>query len=111
VSAYPIGKDCPQCRSTEYTTCRPEGFVAFVKDRVCKSCNTRYTPPTPPWAGVAFILIGLPLAGLGAISVIMRLRSVNPLEVPAMACEGFLGFIGLVAIGQGIRVLIRPKKV
>jgi len=39
------------------------------------------------------------------------LVSGNPLGLPAMACEGFLGFLGVLAIVQGIRALVRPGKV
>ena len=90
---------------------RSEEFVAFASDRVCKSCDTRNTPPTPAWAGVVFILVGLPLAALGAFAIVNRLASGNPLGLPAMACEGFLGFLGLLAIGRGVRAIFRPGKV
>jgi hypothetical protein len=70
-----------------------------------------YTPPTPVWAGVVFILAGLPLMIVGFGAVILGLASGNVLRVPGMACEGFLGFLGLLAIIQGIRTLARPGKV
>lgn len=89
---------------------RPERLVAFAHDRVCNSCNTRYTPPTPGWAGIVFILIGLPLAGFGVFAVIARVASGNPLGIPAMAVEALLAFAGLLATVQGIRALIRPGR-
>jgi len=74
---------------------------------VCKPCGTRYTPPTLAWAAVLFILIGLPLAAFGAYAVVTRLVSGNLLGLPAMAGEGNLGFLGLSAIVQGARTLVR----
>ena len=47
MTEYPISATCPQCGGTEYTCRKPERLVAFVSDRVCRACNTRYTPPTP----------------------------------------------------------------
>jgi hypothetical protein len=110
VSDYPTSTVCPQCGSTEYTTRRAEKFVSFVNDRVCQSCNTRYSPPTPRWAGVVFIFIGLVLGIAGIYSIILRIQSGNPLGFPAMLIEGFLGFIGLIAIGVGIKTIVSKKK-
>jgi len=111
VSKYPISQVCPKCGGGEYTKQRSEEFVAFTSDRVCGACGTRYTPPTPAWAGVVFILIGLPLAAFGGFAIIFRIGSGNVLGLPAMACEGFLGFLGLLALGQGARALMRPGQV
>lgn len=111
MSKYPVSGLCPKCGSGEYTKRRAEEFVAFTSDRVCKACESRYTPLTPAWAGVVFILIGLLLAAFGGFAVVNHLASRNPLGLPAMACEGFLGFLGLLAIGLGIRVLMNPGKV
>ena len=111
MSKYPISQACPQCGNAEYQTTRAEEFVAFANDRICRACNARYTPPTPAWAAIVFVVVGLLLAGFGGLSLIIHLNSVNPIGIPAMACEGFLGFLGLLAIGQGFRALIRPGKV
>src|SRR5262245_21645232 len=86
-SGLPVSEACPACGGTQYRRVRPTTWVAFASDRVCSACNTRYTPPTPVWAGVLFIVAGLLLAGFGAFSIIIRLASGNPLELPAMACE------------------------
>lgn len=86
--------------------------MAYKWDRVCKECGTRYTPPTPVWAGWVFIFAGLPLAGFGCLSVLMRLVAGGDiLGIPAMACEGFLGVIGCLAIYHGIRALSKPGNV
>ncbi len=58
MSKYPISSVCPDCGGGEYKKWQSEEFVAFTLDRVCKACGTRYTPPTPAWAAVLFILIG-----------------------------------------------------
>lgn len=107
---YPISRVCPNCGHAEYKSRRPERFVAFTWDRVCKACETRYTPPTPIWAAVIFLLIGFLLAGFGFFSVLIRIIRGNVLGIPAMACEGFLGVFGILAIVQGLRAFIRPGK-
>jgi hypothetical protein len=123
-TTYPVSKLCPHCGGAEYTTGPPAGFIAFVKDRICKSCHTRYTPPTPFWAAVVFILIGLPLAALMLASIIISVIRIvllainNPLRlngglagasILGFACEGFFAFIGVLAIAHGIRALRRTK--
>jgi hypothetical protein len=107
----PVAKVCPKCGGEKYTRVRPSGWVAFTWDRACKQCNTRYTPPTPMWAGWVFILAGLPLAGLGVVSILLRIAQGNVLGLPAMVCEGFLALLGCLAIFHGIRALSNPGKV
>jgi hypothetical protein len=82
---YRVGEVCPACQSPGYRQVRPDRWIAFRWDRVCKSCNTRYTPPTPPWAGGGFLVAGLPLAAFGLFGVIGSLVQGNPLPI---ACEG-----------------------
>ena len=94
---------CPACGEKGYKGVRPEKFIAFSWDRVCKSCGIRYTPPTPIWAAIVFIFAGVLLAGFGAVSIVIRLASVDSCGIPAMACEGFLGLLGVLAIIHGIR--------
>lgn len=108
---FPVSVACPKCGSGEFKVVKPEAFVAFRWDRVCKACGTRYTPPTPRWAGVVFVLVGLLLATFGAFAVVTGLLRGNPLSIPAMTCEGFLGVIGLLAIGHGVRTLVKPGQV
>jgi hypothetical protein len=106
---YPVSKVCPQCGHTEFRQTRPESWVAFGWDRICKSCNTRYTPPTPVWAGVVFILAGLPLAGMGLLTLIGITLS-GPVGLPNLLCWGPLGLAGLLSIIHGIRSLANPGK-
>jgi hypothetical protein len=106
-----VSKFCPGCSADRYKQVKPKKFVAFTKDRVCLECGTRYTPPTPWWGAIVFLLAGLLLSGFGLFSLITRLSTGNLLHIPAMACEGFLGFLGLLPIGQGVRALVFPGKV
>ncbi|MBY0456130.1 MAG: hypothetical protein K2V38_02205 [Gemmataceae bacterium] len=102
---------CPGCSSDKHKRVRPLGWVAFKWDRVCKDCGTRYTPPTPGWAAVVFLGAGLLLAGFGVISVLLALASGNPLSLPVVACEGFVGVVGCLAIAHGVRTLQNPGEV
>jgi hypothetical protein len=58
-TAYPVSRVCPACGSGEYKTVQPKTMVAFTRDRVCRACSTRYTPPTPMWARVLFGVCGI----------------------------------------------------
>ena len=57
MSRYPVASNCPHCGSKDFKRLKTEGLVAFTDDRKCAACGTRYTPPTPAWAAVAFILL------------------------------------------------------
>ncbi len=98
-SKYAVGQVCPACQNPEYKQVRPDRWIAFTWDRVCKACGTRYTPPTPLWAGVVFIIAGLPLVAFGLFGVAVGLARGNP--VP-LACDGALGLLGMLAIVHGI---------
>lgn len=74
---------------------------------VCASCGTRYSPPTPAWAAIAFIVAGAPLALFGLFGVLIGLANGNPLP---LACEGPLGLLGMSAIFHGIRTLNSPGR-
>ncbi len=56
---------CPKCGAAAFTRAKPTGLIAFTDDRRCKQCGARYTPPTPAWAGPAFLLAGIVLALMG----------------------------------------------
>lgn len=66
---HPLGTACPKCGSTEYRSVTPSTMVAFANDRVCLTCSTRYTPPTPAWA--RFIFGGFGLAAVIAGGAIL----------------------------------------
>ncbi|VTR93634.1 unnamed protein product [Gemmata massiliana] len=108
---FPVSRTCPKCRGEKYKRVKPLGWIAFKWDRVCKDCATRYTPPTPWWAALTFVGVGLLLAGFGGISVLLGMLKGDPLRLPAIACEGFLGIIGCLSIYHGLRSLFNPGDV
>jgi hypothetical protein len=59
MTKFPISRKCPKCQGVDFKRVKPERPIAFTDDRECKSCGTRYTPPTPLWAAVVFIAIGV----------------------------------------------------
>lgn len=110
----PVSKVCPSCGGTRYTTRRPKATVAFISDRVCIDCNTRYSPPTPTWAGIVFLLAGLLLIilGFGAIllDVIVIIMRRNHASALSMFFNGALGVMGLLAFIFGVKSLSNSKK-
>jgi hypothetical protein len=59
MAKHPISRQCPKCNGIDFKKVYPDGAIAFTDDRVCKNCGTRYTPPTPLWAAVVFIVVGV----------------------------------------------------
>jgi hypothetical protein len=106
MTEYPISVTCPQCGGTEYTRRKPKRLVAFVSDRVCRACNTRYTPPTPAWAGVLFLLAGLTLPLLGFVLTSLL---VHPFSIAGLICEGLIAALGVAAFVGGIRELLNSE--
>ena len=37
-----------------------------MHDRVCRDCETRYTPPTPIWMAVVGLFVGMVILSVGA---------------------------------------------
>jgi hypothetical protein len=99
VSKYPISTECPRCCGTEFEKCPSEEWVAFVSDRICNHCGARYTPPTPAWAAVLFILVGSIMVACSVFAVGGSNGLGDILSV------GLIGFIGIMAIRHGIRAL------
>jgi hypothetical protein len=99
----PISKVCPQCGRNEYTARKSDAFVAFTDDRVCKDCRTRYSPPTPIWACILFMLSGLALPVLGFVFIGLLF---NPFSILGLACEGGFCIVALVVFVSGISMLI-----
>ena len=106
----PVSKVCPKCGGTKYTKRKPRATVAFVFDRVCSDCGTRYSPPTPTWAGVVFLLAGLLLSIFGFPALIIGFIRGDPCAIPAMLIHGALGVMGLLAFIFGIKSLANPGK-
>jgi hypothetical protein len=107
MTEYPISATCPQCGGTEYTRRKPKRLVAFVSDRVCRACNTRYTPPTPVWAGILFLLAGLTLPFLG---LVLTSLLVNPFSIAGLICEGVIAALGVAVFVGGIRELVNSER-
>ena len=85
---------------------KPKHLVAFAADRVCKGCLTRYSPPTPLWGGVVF-LISTGIFGLLGFFLIGLLFGPSLL---GLACEGVFCVFALVVFIRGIRLLIDAAK-
>jgi hypothetical protein len=107
MNEYPISATCPQCGGNEYARRKPERLVAFVSDRVCRACNTRYTPPTPAWAVVVFLLAGLAIPFLGLIVTSLL---VGVFSLAGLICEGLFVALGVVAFVGGIRELLNSER-
>jgi hypothetical protein len=111
---YPVSEMCPICGGAEHRKVQAKGWVAFTDDRVCLSCQTRYTPPTPAWAGIVFLGIGgaLFLAGLtGLILTSVALLGRGHTDPIGMALGGGLAVLGLLVVRHGFRSLLKPGKV
>jgi RNA polymerase subunit RPABC4/transcription elongation factor Spt4 len=108
MSKLPISKACPNCGNSEFSRQKSKRFVAFAPDRICAQCETRYTPPTPVWAGLLFIFaaIALPVLGFVLITVVLG----HPFSVLGLVCEGVFVFFAIVAFFGGIRSLIESSE-
>lgn len=100
---FPVSRRCPQCGGKEYTLRKPERFVAFTADRVCKVCPTRYSPPTPVWGAVVFLLSTGVFWLLGFLLIGLLF---NPFSDLGLVCEGVFFIFAFVVFIQGIRILI-----
>lgn len=103
---YPVNKDCPKCGPGEFKKRKPKRYIAFTYDRVCKSCGMRYTPPTPVWAGVLFLLVGILILGFVALSVLASLVNEGGVFMPPQMWA--YAFVGLLVIYHGASSLLWP---
>jgi hypothetical protein len=104
---YPVARNCPECGSASYTRVKVERLIAFMDDRKCNECATRYIPPTPVWAAVVFIVVGFLLSGLGVFMIVrfMNMKQVN-LECSCMGAV-MLVLGGVAPLIYGIRSLAK----
>lgn len=110
--AYPVSAVCPKCGGTEYETRRPQAMIAFTSDRVCRACDTRYTPPTPVWASVLFILGGTLLFAIGSvIAFLSAFAGALSGNMPSLIVGMGLGVVGALAIRHGFRAIRNRGKV
>jgi Mn2+/Fe2+ NRAMP family transporter len=108
---HTISRSCPKCGASSYDTVRPDRPGTFSKDRVCKACGTRYSPPTSMWAAIllicgglftltisgllcyialhltsnVFLLLGAPLLFVGIVMIVSGLRRIKQEENKAVA--------------------------
>jgi hypothetical protein len=99
---YPISETCPECGQTTFKPVKPETFVAFTDDRLCLGCGTRYTPPTPTWAAIVFLIVGT-----GIVLVALLVIAVEGRDGGCMA--GMFVFtslaVGIACVIHGIRTV------
>jgi hypothetical protein len=112
MAKYPISVACPKCRGVRYRNEKPEALVAFVPDRVCEGCNTRYTPPTPRWAGASMLVMGLIiLVGLACFvlgTLRGRVSGGFPFELVFVSIS--LGIPGIAGVCYGFKHLLFPER-
>jgi hypothetical protein len=96
----PVSHVCPACGNVAFKKCRLDKMVAFTWDRVCTSCHTRYTPPTPRWAavvfcGAGFLVLALGLAGLAGVCFLIGLAIADTTDSSTQINRLFQGVLGL----------------
>src|ERR1700730_6524730 len=113
----PVSKVCPSCGGQRYRKVRPRRWIAFISDRVCLDCQTRYVPPTPKWGGVVFIFVGIVLVIAGLIPIVgtfheYALRGGQARTSPLGILEGlWLLCLGGLACRHGYRAILLAGKV
>ena len=100
---YPVALSCPQCGSKEFQRVKVEGRIAFTDDRKCTACGTRYTPPTPAWAAVVFVLLGILITAVGIVFGFAFLIRKDDVRLRDLVYGTILTVFGLSAIIYGIR--------
>lgn len=109
---------CPNCGKVRSKKVQPDTLIAFVSDRICLSCKTRYRLPTPLWAAIVFVVIGILMAGLALMELVIRLLSTDFMgDLQKANPNAFLigvDIVFLVVGGRmfyhGIRCLANPGK-
>ena len=94
MNEHPIAKVCPQCGSASFVRVRAKGPISFTDDRKCQACGTRYTPPTPRWAAIVFLILG-PMISIGSL-----LLAFGTLWVAIIHDKGVLGCVGGFTLGS-----------
>lgn len=91
---------CPNCGSAEHRKIKPDTLIAFEYNRICEKCGTLYIPPTPLWASIVFILIGLLFTFGAAWEMLLHYESDEPLH---MVWKGLWFLLGICVLIVGIR--------
>lgn len=77
--------ECPSCRYREFVRMPATSFVAFSKDYVCRRCVTRFPAPTPLWAAIVFMTVGVSAALIGLLICYFSVPDLDTLVVIARA--------------------------
>jgi uncharacterized protein (DUF983 family) len=116
MSKYPISNVCPSCGHTRFQRTYPDTIIAFKSDRICLECGTRYTPATPRWAAVVFILLGFFFAWV-LVSLILaitfdRFLAVGDRGVSRSLVVGIASAFVVVAAAviYGVRIVTRKTR-
>lgn len=100
---------CPTCGRTD--TKRRVGA-----ERVCRSCGTRFTAPTPLWERSIFALVffvGVFIfgaIGVGIIAIGLNVNAVPVASSRAIGCGSMVLILALLCLVQGVRELIGRGK-
>jgi hypothetical protein len=85
----PVSRNCPDRGCREYRKVTADAIVAFTDDRKCLACGTRYAPPTPAWAAVLFIILGVLITAAGIASAgYFAFQAVSPVGTVKGFCTG-----------------------
>src|SRR5436305_3111432 len=97
---------CPRCGNREFHLVKPNTFVYFRKDRLCTRCPTYYSPPTPAWASLLFIILGALLA-LPAGAAFVAVVSAEHRDACGTVVAAILCTLGVLSFVQGMRYLFQ----
>lgn len=103
----PIAYDCPYCRNNEYTKIKPNKTIYWAKDRVCTLCQTRYTPPTPIWGSMLFLILGAILAIASVVPIWGSIFPLNPCSLITIPLFSLLMAMGIIACIEGVQSMFR----
>ncbi len=104
LAPIPVARVCPNCRSANCKRVRPRGLVAFKWDRVCRECDTRYTPPTPRAVARLFVIIGIGFMLFGFVVARPNPKVESETVWLAAFAVAFL-VLGARAFGRGLKLL------
>jgi hypothetical protein len=109
-SSYPAppSKVCPKCGSKKYRSAPAGDSLVIQKERICKECETRYSPPIPPWAPFGAMLAGaavLTFAGLNVYDRYVSHRFDYHFTWPYTI---MIVVTGVAIIGWGVILLVSP---
>ncbi len=110
MAMYPVSRTCPGCEGTDFRRVKPEAPIAFTDDRICKSCGSRYTPPTPLWAGLVFIAVGLGIILVNIAAMLVLVAKVDWLDIRTYIFMMLTLPTGIGCVLYGIRCIRRQDQ-